>query len=270
MSASPSYHDYVNDGEFMQAYQVYQDKYSKSIRESDRVLIGLIQSILRLSQREVQNLTLLDIGCSTGNLLLHLKHFVPDLKLIGGDLVESILSQCRARPELAGIAWEHLDVLYLPASQYDIVVANAVLCILKQTEWEEALRSISASLKPGGVVVTFDWAHPFQQELEIREVSTSHPRGMTLNFRSYANVKRCFNAAGLTDLEFHPFEIPIDLPRSPDDGDLTTYTIKSEDGRRLQMRGSIAQPWCHIVARKATPGMLPEVDPSSTGASAPG
>jgi hypothetical protein len=45
--------------------------------------------------------------------------------------------------------------------------------------------------------------------------------------------------------------IPIDLPEPEDkSGDPITYTVKLENGNRICMRGSLYQPWCHLVARK--------------------
>ena len=56
--------------------------------------------------------------------------------------------------------------------------------------------------------------------------------------------------AGFSDIQFYPFEIPIDLPEPNAASDLTTYTRRTEIGSRLQFRGSLYQPWCHLTARK--------------------
>ena len=63
--------------------------------------------------------------------------------------------------------------------------------------------------------------------------------------------------SGFDDVQFAPFEIPIDLPRGRTVGDnesgfedLNSYTVRSEAGDRLLFRGTLFQPWCHLIARK--------------------
>src|SRR5262245_62084252 len=64
MAGKPNYQTHVADAR----YDVYQDRYRNSIRESDKVLIEMIRSVV-----EGRSASLLDIGCSTGNLLRHIK-----------------------------------------------------------------------------------------------------------------------------------------------------------------------------------------------------
>src|SRR5882672_9444997 len=94
-TAMPEYERYVRDEKFLAGYNEYQSKYANEMRESDRVILGLIADHGRGS-------TLLDIGCSTGNLLRHIKRAFPALALTGGDLAESSLTIARADRELAG------------------------------------------------------------------------------------------------------------------------------------------------------------------------
>lgn len=78
------YHHYVGDETFLRDYNAYQKKYAGQIRESDKVLIQLVREIAERSGSLEERFRLLDIGCSTGNLLLHLKHAFPSMELTGG------------------------------------------------------------------------------------------------------------------------------------------------------------------------------------------
>jgi hypothetical protein len=92
--------------------------------------------------------------------------------------------------------------------------------------------------------------HPFDQNPTLVEKTPVRPEGMTLHLRGFAQVEAALKRAGFADVEFHPFEIPIDLPRLQGADELQTHTVKMADGKRLNLRGAIYQPWCHLVARR--------------------
>ncbi len=252
MSTDFSYVSYVTDKGFLKEYNDYQARYASSMRESDKVLIGIVRKLKEELDAPGKTVSLVDHGCSTGNLLLHLKRLVPGLALSGGDLAASSLDICKKNPELSGINFQILDVLDLPhAAAYDIAVVNAVLYMFDDDQYARALASLRKSLKPGGALIMFDFAHDFEQELHIIEKTRSHPDGLRINFRSMDSVTRAFKDAGFSAPAFSPFELPIDLNPPEARTELRTFTIRLEDGHRLAMRGSLCQPWCHIVGRAA-------------------
>src|SRR5580704_16229199 len=101
MSEGFSYRSYVTDEKFLSEYNSYQRRYAHTMRESDKVLVALVKDIVDRSAG--RPLELLDIGCSTGNLLLHIKNMVPSVNLTGGDLALSSIDECRRNPSLAGV-----------------------------------------------------------------------------------------------------------------------------------------------------------------------
>jgi len=246
MSVHSTFRDYVLDDSHMKWYSEYQKKYASTVRESDKVLISMVRAAAGAGTP-----SLLDIGCSTGNLLLHLKRAVPSARLVGGDMAPGIIAECGANPELAGIEFVEMNMLSMDrARHYDIIVANAALMFFTEEEFTQAIVSLAGALSPGGQFLIFDLFHPFEQELAIVETSVLHPKGLQLYFRSYAAVSRAFATAGLTAPAFRAFEIPIDLPRPAAATDVTTYTESTVDGRRLNFRGSLFQPWCHVQSSK--------------------
>jgi SAM-dependent methyltransferase len=251
MSEKFSYREYVIDEQFLRDYNAYQAKYAKQMRESDKVLVGLIREHLGKRGDGAAQPRLLDIGCSTGNLLLHLKRLIPDVALEGGDLAESSLAECRANPELSGVEFKKLDILNLPVdARYDVIVVNAVLYMMEDQQFDQALNSMAGALRRGGALAVFDFFHPFEQDLSIMEISKTHPNGLRLRFRMMSSVTRSLGASGFTDVKFRPFTLPIDLPRNKDDSELITYTVSTGEGARLPFRGTLFQPWCHMTARK--------------------
>lgn len=233
----------------MEGYLEHQQRYVVEPKEADKVLIELVRA---LAAEHARPLRVLDIGCSTGNLLRHLDRAVPGLDLTGGELAEEALAECRSDPELASIGFERMDVLTLePTAGFDAVIANAVLFLFDDDEFSRAVASISGALRPGGALFVFDFFHPFEQRLEIHELERTHADGLRLTFRPYSLTQAALERHGFDRIEFRPFEIPIDLPRRTRDDEIVTYTRRLETGERLLFRGALCQPWCHLVARRA-------------------
>lgn len=244
-----SYHDYVGDEGFLADYNSYQARYAERIRESDKVIVELLRDAASQADNRLQ---VLDIGCSTGNLLLHLKRLLPKADYVGGELAESSLEECRRNPALEGVAFERLDITQLPQERYDVVIANAVLYMFDESQYDHALRSLAGALKPGGRVILYDFAHPFEhQNLTILETSLMHPKGLRLCFRPMKYVAEHMLAAGFRTPEFRPFELPIELPKPGYNEEVVTYTVDASGGSRLMFRGALFQPWCHMIAFKA-------------------
>jgi cyclopropane fatty-acyl-phospholipid synthase-like methyltransferase len=246
-----SYSDYVRDEHLHDRYGAYQERYAQNIRESDRVLVELIAEALGDGSR-----SLLDIGCHTGNLLMHMRSRLPNARLSGGDMAASVIEAAQRDPRLEGIDLRVMDMLAIEG-MYDVIVANAVAVYFTIDEYDQAIASIAAALHEGGTYVAFEWLHPFPQELQIKETSRSHPEGLTINFRPYSQVEKILRRNGFRSVAFKPFEIPIDLERGATYGDnadgfedLNTHTVRTEDGQRLLFRGTLHQPWCHLVATK--------------------
>ena len=259
MSDKFSYEQYITDDSFTEKYQEYQSRYAAEPRESDKVIIRLVRE-LAAQAGAARRLRLLDIGCSTGNLLFHLKRAVPQLDLVGGDMVPTILDECRRNPGLKDIDFQTANIVDLGLNQtFDIITVNAVLYMLDDAQFVRAVANVAKALRPGGWFAVFDFFHEFNQDLAILEKSRSHPDGLMLHFRPQSSVSRILGDSGFSNIRYMPFSIPIDLARGQTaagnrDGfeDLNSYTVKAESGDRLLFRGTLYQPWCHLTAQKTT------------------
>lgn len=231
----------------MRAYAAYQERYAGSLRESDRELIELVR------EHAKPGASLLDVGCSTGNLLLHLSHAIPGLELHGADMAAEIIAACKADERLAGIEFYEQDMLDLRFDRaFDVVTANAALPFFTPEELRQALSQLGSVVTPGGHLVVFDWVHPFDVGLEIVETSQAFPQGLRFFFRGERQMRELLDEAGFDEVTLRPFHIPIDLPRPEDPADLRTWTQRTADGTGLSFRGGLYQPWCHLVARKGS------------------
>ena len=237
----------VGSAEYMNTtYIDYQRKYRRNMRESDKVTISLIQQNLPIGE----DLRLLDIGCHNGNLLYHLKQAMPQLQLIGGDLFQGVIDKCRVDQDLVGIDFQVMDLTDLHSPPVNIIVASAVLSRFDQQQLSNIWKRFFELLRPGGLIVSFDWYNPFRQSLRIVEYTEMHPEGLLLNFWSQHLIRSKLQKIGFRDTRFQMFEIPIDLELQDPTDPLPTHTRQTSDGQRLQFRGALFQPWCHLVTRK--------------------
>jgi SAM-dependent methyltransferase len=196
----------------------------------------------------------LDMGCSTGNFLRHVRQLMPDATLLGGDLMPSAVEQCRNDPALAGIDFEVMDIFAIPTgAPFDAIVVNAVTYLFDDEEVARAYRSLADALKPGGTYIGYEFVHPGDYQQTVVQTTYWNPVGLRLILRSENTTRRLLKQAGFEKIDIHPFEIPIDLPepvRDGTEGDFITYTKRDPvTGRRVMFRGDLYQPWAHIVAR---------------------
>jgi SAM-dependent methyltransferase len=237
------------DPKAVRVYARYQSKYAETVRESDRVIIELVDDLRRRAGG--RSMRVLDIGCSTGNLLKHLNRLVPDLELVGGDLVSEQIEENRSNPALEGIEFQQMNLLNLGMEdEFDVVTVNAVWFSMSDDQVRRGIRTVAAALRPGGTMIVFDYFSTFPQSLEIREKSELYPEGLTLHIRPIRLVDDMLEQEGFVGGSFSPFDIPIDLPLDPESRELVSYTIPDAKGRRLQFRGALFQPLYHLVARK--------------------
>lgn len=250
---------YVSDPELARKYSAYQEKYRDNPRESDKKSARLAMSVLRDMQPLHRAPRILDVGCSTGNFLRHLKRVIPEAELTGGDLMEPTLEQCRNDPTLQGVKFERQDILNVKTAEpFDVIVVNAVTYLFDRDVFMQACRSLHSALRPGGAYIGYELIAPGGSQYDVFEgASDWNPNGFRLILRSETSARHSLREAGFTSVEIEPFEIPIDLPKpdpyiSANDANLVTYTVRDPDtGKRLMFRGALYQPWAHIVARAA-------------------
>lgn len=227
----------------MSDYLAYQAKYRDVPRDSDVELIRLI------SKHTPENGRVLDVGCSTGNLLRHLHVERPDLRLVGCDLDNDALDACEG-------AWPvHAEDVSKPWGTpawlldvpLDAAILNAVLYCLDDEQTATALRNIFLVLKPGGHLFIWDYLQHWEQRLTITEESKRYGKP-TFHIRPYSLLQRLATEAGFGTVEFLPFS-PSHLPIPDDTEDLTSWTY-SGNPYGFSFRGGLAQPWCHAVLTK--------------------
>lgn len=238
-----TFQTYPQNPKVIDRYVAYQSKYATNARESDKVFISLLRNMNATG-------SLLDIGCSTGNLLKLIAAELPHLALTGGDYSEQQIDQCKTDPSLQNITFKRMSITQLNNERdFDFVVTSATLYAFDDYGFQKSAEAIWKALKPGGTLISFDYYHPFPQDLAIIEKSDLFPLGNPLHFRSYASTGKTLQHVGFGKVEFQAFDIPIDLPFDPGKP-IQTHTDALTNGKRVMFRGALSQPWCHLIATK--------------------
>ncbi len=137
---------------------------------------------------------LLDAGCGTGGLLMRLAGAFPRTRRFGVELDPVAAAMARARSD-AAIAVASIAALPFAASSLDAVLSADVLCH-SGVEPAAALASITACLRPGGVLVLNLPAY--------RWLFSGHDRAVN-NVRRFglAEVRTLLAAAGYAGIRAH-------------------------------------------------------------------
>jgi SAM-dependent methyltransferase len=97
--------------------------------------------------------SVLDIGCGTGTFACLLAGRGVDV--IGVDPAGASLDVARAKPGAGRVRWLRCDAAGLPPLQVDLatMTGNVAQVFVTDAEWDAALRSARAALRPGGRLV---------------------------------------------------------------------------------------------------------------------
>ena len=153
----------------MSSYERYAETAAHYDRTRRAVGVAAVLGHLHRAGRPPAELTLLEVGCGTGNYLAALE---PHLgRLVGLDLEPAMLERAAAKLEAAleagRLELRHGSALDLPwpEASFDAVLINQVLHHLPGEAgdpfagWKRALAEIARVLRPGGVAVIGTSAH---------------------------------------------------------------------------------------------------------------
>jgi SAM-dependent methyltransferase len=106
--------------------------------------------------------SVLDIGCGTGTFACLLAG--EGVEVIGVDPAGASLDVARTKPGAGRVRWLRCDAVGLPPLQVDLatMTGNVAQVFITDTEWDAALRSARAALRPGGRLV-FETRNPAAQ-----------------------------------------------------------------------------------------------------------
>ncbi len=126
----------------------------------------------------------LDVGCGSGTWIQQLLNWgVSPQSICGIDLDANSLVQARKR--FASVSLGSADATSLPCSdeEFDLVVVSTVLSsVLPENDRAEIGREIVRVMKPGGVVICYDFRYPSPGNATVRPVTVGELQGLFSEF----------------------------------------------------------------------------------------
>ena len=138
----------------------------------------------------------------------------------------------------------------MDSAPFDIITANAIFYGFDIKLFKSAISNLSKMLNPTGSIIAFDYFSPFNQELTITETTKVHPEGLTIHVKSFIKTQEILKDAGFSHFEFRNFNVKKELPLNNFE-QTTTYTIPNKQLENMSFRGSMFQPWHHLIASRA-------------------
>jgi SAM-dependent methyltransferase len=114
-------------------------------------------------------LTIVDVGCGTGNLAVRLAALGLGHTVIGIDPAAASLAVARTKPHADAVTWIEGDATALPhlepPADLAVMTGNVAQVFLTNEDWTRTVRAIAAALRPGGHFV-FETRRPERRAWE--------------------------------------------------------------------------------------------------------
>mgnify|MGYP001099196756 CR=1 FL=1 len=174
----------------------------------------------------------MDIEDSLFNIFRENAREIDNVKLVKGD-------------------WFHLDRGL--TGEFDGIISLQAISWL--SEWERPLQEICC-LQPKWIALSSLF---YEGDIEyiirsynyerVDEKNNKQCTEAFYNIYSIPKIKEYLYNRGYKIFHYEPFEIDIDIPKQ-NSFDWGTYTVKLENGKRLQISAAMLMPWYFIFASK--------------------
>lgn len=225
----------------------YHRRQYKEIYRSTFSIINFLKS--KIPQRDS---SVLDVGCGGGANIYWLKKSFPNWKFVGIDTDNEAINLAKEMNKgEKDVKFEGLNFLEIersfPPKSFDYVFAIQFLSfvdfdfpIFLEKAFYIARKGIFVtSLFSEGLIEQHTIAYDFEQDWKgLYKIYSLERFKSTVSKIAGNNV----------DLELEKFKIDRDLPK-PNKPRFGTYTIKTEEGKRLQISGYMLMPWYNILIK---------------------
>lgn len=193
-------------------------------------------SEMKKDNLDIENKTILDIGCATGDFLYYVKNQTGNEKLTGMDIMPELLE--KVDEGINTIEGNIADKSTIPKKTFDIVSMLGVMGIFDNLEKIIDNVMTLVNTERGGCFYLFGGFNPEDLDVIIKSKNSKkdddHWETGWNTFSLYSIEKYCkqkgYSYAAL------PFYLEIDIPKHEDDP-LRSWTVPMADGRRMVING---------------------------------
>jgi len=234
---------------FLQGKNAYLTQYHlRQYQEVYRSTLAFID-FLKRSIPWQKEMRILDIGCGGGANIYWFRQKFPHWHLEGLDVDAELLEFARFMNP--NVPFHHLDVAHVdrifPPKAFDYVLAIQFVNFADNLDLETFLKSTLYLAKYGIAhfsLFSEGWIEQYTYAYDYEEEIFAYPYLIYSIERMKVLVKKYHHEP--FHIQYEPFEIDLDLPK-PSKPKFRTYTIRTEDGHRLQVSGYMIMPWYSIL-----------------------
>lgn len=231
----------------------YHKKQYKNVYRSTEKFVEWLEGLGYLKLNQVQSIC--DMACGGGANVCYLSDRFKDSYFTGIDLSQQLVEygnemlKQKSNCELYQGDWYNLESKW--KGKFDGIISFQTLSWLP--DYQEALKGL-ALLNPKWIALSslfYDGDIEYSIKLKnyYRASNDKIYEEAYYNIYSLIRVREYLKILGYHKFDYIPFEIDIDLPKT-ESKDIGTYTIKKEDGGRLQISAALMMPWYFIAASK--------------------
>lgn len=237
----------------MDSSKNYHIRQYESVYRSTEKFVEWLEKSGYLGVNMPQNIC--DMACGGGANLGYLSDQFKDSFFTGIDLSQQLIDygtdqlKGRSNCKLCQGDWFHLDEKWI--NKFDGIISFQTLSWLP--EYYESLKQL-AMLNPKWIAISSlfyegDIEYTIKLRNYYRTLENKEYEEEYYNIYSLIRIRKYFESLGYHKFEYTPFEIDIDLPKT-ESLDIGTYTIKTENDKRLQISAALMMPWYFIVASR--------------------
>jgi SAM-dependent methyltransferase len=202
-------------------------------------------------------LKILDMCSGYGANIAYMAKRFPYCAFLGIDIISDLVqrgNRCLDELQLSNCRLERGDLFNLEKryiGQFDGITCYQTLSWLP--EFQTPLAKM-LELDPNWVGLTslfFDG--DVSCRIEVQDRANPKPgmpfRESFYNVYAIPQIKQQFEDCGFDCFSYAPFEIDVDLPK-PASNVMGTYTVRLEDGKRLQISGPLLMNWYFVLGKK--------------------
>ncbi|HEY4521728.1 MAG TPA: class I SAM-dependent methyltransferase [Candidatus Paceibacterota bacterium] len=199
---------------------------------------------------EGKQLSVLDACSGVGQIAYYLAKRSPESKFLGVDHAPFYTEEAqKLYSGQKNLSFETEDIYKLPEKypkEFDVTISHKT--ITWQPYYTDIMKAMFAVTKKHIFISSLFYDEDIDFEINIREYKKEGAKdgfNSQYNVYSFPRFKDFAFSLGAKNIEAQNFEIGIDVPKPPA-GQVGTYTVKTENGHRLQISGIILMLWKFI------------------------
>ena len=219
-----------------------------TIREHDKLYLNedrknepkeyfkFIETVFKKRINSVENSTILDIGCATGDFLYFIHKKFPSAKISGMDVRNDLLEKAKSKVPFATFFQGNIqDSKTLPKEKFDFIFMLGVHSIFDN--YELMLDNIIQISNKGGRVGIFGVFNPEDVDVLVKVRNSNDDKWQSgWNMFSKKSISNYLTKKNILH-NFIDWKISIDIPKNKSDP-LRSWTFKDEKEERIIINGT--------------------------------